>query len=32
MKVFALRFEPEQDLRQSLKRFAPEQNIKAGFI
>ncbi len=32
MKVFALRLKPDQDLRQSLKTFAEEQNIKAGFI
>ncbi len=32
MKVFALRLKPNQDLRQSLKAFALEQNIKAGFI
>lgn len=32
MKVFALRLKPEQDLRQSLKSFAQENNIKAGFI
>ncbi len=32
MKVFALRLKPDQDLRQNLKNFAKEQNIKAGFI
>ncbi len=32
MKVFALRLKPNQDLRQSLKIFAQEQNLKAGFI
>ena len=32
MKVFALRLKPDKDLRQSLKTFATEQNIKAGFI
>lgn len=32
MKVFALRLKPDQDLRESLKTFAEEQNIKAGFI
>ena len=32
MKIFALRLKPDQDLRQSLKTFAEEQNIKAGFI
>ena len=32
MQIFALRLKPEQDLRQSLKSFAQEQKIKAGFI
>ncbi|MBV9387262.1 MAG: DNA-binding protein [Chroococcidiopsidaceae cyanobacterium CP_BM_ER_R8_30] len=32
MKVFALRLKPNQDLRQSLKTFAIEQDIKAGFV
>lgn len=32
MKVFALRLKPDQDLRQNLKTFTKEQNIKAGFI
>lgn len=32
MKVFALRLKPNQDLRRSLKNFAQENNIKAGFI
>ncbi len=32
MKVFALRLKPDQDLRQNLKNFAKEKNIKAGFI
>ena len=32
MKVFALRLKPNQDLRQSFKNFANEENIKAGFI
>jgi predicted DNA-binding protein with PD1-like motif len=32
MKVFALRLKPDQDLRPSLKSFAQEQNIQAGFI
>ena len=32
MKVFALRLKPDEDLRQSLKSFAQEQGIKAGFI
>lgn len=32
MKVFPIRLEPNADLRQSLKSFAVEQNIQAGFI
>jgi predicted DNA-binding protein with PD1-like motif len=32
MKVFALRLKPDQDLRQSLKIFANEIDLKAGFI
>lgn len=32
MKVLALRLKPDQDLKQSLKTFAKEQNLKAGFI
>lgn len=32
MKVFALRLQPDQDLRQSLKEFALSNNIQAGFI
>lgn len=32
MKVFALRLKPDQDLRQSLKTFANEHNLKAGFV
>lgn len=32
MKVFPLRLKPNQDLRQSLKNFANQENIKAGFI
>lgn len=32
MKVFALRLKPNQDLKQSLKNFAIEQDIQAGFI
>ena len=32
MKVLALRLKPDQDLRQNLKTFAEEQNVKAGFI
>ncbi len=32
MKIFPLRLKPNQDLRQSLKNFANQENIKAGFI
>lgn len=32
MKIFALRLKPNQDLRQALKTFAIEQDIKAGFL
>ena len=32
MKVFPIRLAPNADLRQSLKSFAVEQNIQAGFI
>lgn len=32
MKIYPLRLKPNQDLRQSLKNFANEENIKAGFI
>ncbi|NEU72783.1 DNA-binding protein [Hassallia byssoidea VB512170] len=32
MKVFPLRLKPDQDLRQSLKNFVNQENIKAGFI
>lgn len=32
MKVFAIRLKPDEDLRQSLKNFAMQQDIKAGFI
>ncbi|WP_341529150.1 PPC domain-containing DNA-binding protein [Nostoc sp. UHCC 0302] len=32
MKVFAIRLKPNEDLRQSLKNFANQENIKAGFI
>lgn len=32
MKVFPLRLKPNEDLRQSLKNFANQENIKAGFI
>ena len=32
MKVFALRLKPNEDLKQTLKIFASQENIKAGFI
>ena len=32
MKAFPIRLEPNADLRQSLKSFAVEQEIQAGFI
>ncbi|BAY83204.1 hypothetical protein NIES267_26910 [Calothrix parasitica NIES-267] len=32
MKIFPIRLEPNADLRQSLKSFAVEQKIQAGFI
>jgi predicted DNA-binding protein with PD1-like motif len=32
MKVFAIRLKPNEDLRESLKNFANQENIKAGFI
>ncbi|WP_235657145.1 PPC domain-containing DNA-binding protein [Fischerella thermalis] len=32
MKVVAFRLRPNEDLRQSLKIFAINQNINAGFI
>ncbi|MBW4564344.1 MAG: DNA-binding protein [Mojavia pulchra JT2-VF2] len=32
MKLFAIRLKPNEDLRQSLKQFAIQQDIKAGFI
>ncbi|MCP6761337.1 MAG: DNA-binding protein [Fischerella sp. CENA71] len=32
MKVFAIRLKPNEDLKQSLKNFAINQNINAGFI
>lgn len=32
MKALALRLQPDQDLRQSLKAFAIVQNLQAGFI
>lgn len=32
MKVYALRLKPDQDLRQSLKTFVKEINLKVEFI
>lgn len=32
MKLFAIRLKPNEDLRQSLKNFAIQENIQAGFI
>lgn len=32
MKIFPIRLKPNDDLRQSLKKFAIQQNITAGFI
>ena len=32
MKIFPVRLKPNEDLRQSLKNFANQENIKAGFI
>ncbi len=32
MKVFPLRLKSNEDLKQSLKNFANQENIKAGFI
>ncbi|KYC37499.1 DNA-binding protein with PD1-like DNA-binding motif [Scytonema hofmannii PCC 7110] len=32
MKIFPLRLKPDEDLKQSLKNFASQENIKAGFI
>ncbi|MBW4609447.1 MAG: DNA-binding protein [Hassallia sp. WJT32-NPBG1] len=32
MKIYPLRLKPNEDLRQSLKNFANQENIKAGFI
>ncbi|QLE42943.1 DNA-binding protein [Nostoc sp. C052] len=32
MKVFAIRLKPQYDLRQSLKNFVKQEDIKAGFI
>lgn len=32
MKISAIRLKPYEDLKQSLKNFADEENIQAGFI
>ncbi len=32
LRVLAVRLKPAQDLRQSLKLFAAEHHIKAGFV
>ncbi len=32
MRLFAIRLKPNEDLKQSLKNFAIQQNIQAGFI
>ena len=32
MKAFPIRLKPDADLRKTLKNFAVEQNIQAGFI
>ncbi|MDZ8238838.1 MAG: DNA-binding protein [Nostoc sp. ChiQUE01a] len=32
MKVFAIRLKPHDDLKQSLKNFVKQEDIKAGFI
>ncbi|MDJ0677493.1 MAG: DNA-binding protein [Calothrix sp. MO_167.B42] len=32
MKVFAVRLKPDADLKLSLKKFALENNIQAGFM
>lgn len=32
MKTFALRLKPDEDLKQALKLFTQEKDIKAGFI
>jgi len=31
-KLLAIRLKPNEDLKQSLKDFAIQQNIQAGFI
>ena len=32
MKIFAIRLKPDQDLKESLRRFINQKNIQAGFI
>lgn len=32
MKIAAIRLKPKEDLKQSLKNFAIQKNIQAGFI
>ncbi len=32
MKIFAIRLKPDQDLKESLRRFVNEKTIQAGFI
>ncbi|MDZ8052644.1 MAG: PCC domain-containing protein [Aulosira sp. ZfuVER01] len=32
MKLFAIRLKPNEYLKQSLKNFAIQKNIQAGFI
>ena len=32
MKIFALRLNPNQDLKTELKKFTLENNVRAGFI
>lgn len=32
MKIFAVRLKPNEDLKQSLKNFALQEKLKAGFI
>jgi len=32
MKIFAIRLKPDEDLKESLKRFVEQNNIQAGFI
>jgi uncharacterized protein len=32
MKIFPIRLKPNTDLKQNLKNFAIQQDIKAGFV